>query len=179
MPRLAGTSIPKYRKHRPTAQAVVTIGGVDHYLGPHGTKASHLEYDRLIAEWMANGRQAHVTADNGLTRRRVTRQIQAIRRILLPQEWPNHQRSDGDCVGRQDCAATLRQRAGQHVRSAETASRSASHDSSRLGSQAYQQASRPHCADILLGSCTRACESRRGPRTAGSEGPTSRPKCRT
>ena len=67
MPRIAGTSIPKYRKHRATGQAVVTIGGIDHYLGPHGTKASLIEYDRLIAEWMANGRQANITADDGLT----------------------------------------------------------------------------------------------------------------
>ncbi len=67
MPRIAGASIPKYRTHRPTGQAVVTIGGIDHYLGPQGTKASLIEYDRLIAEWMANGRQSRGTADAGLT----------------------------------------------------------------------------------------------------------------
>lgn len=67
MPRIAGASIPKYRKHRPTGQAVVTIGGVDFYLGPHGTKVSRVEYDRLIAEWMANGRQAPGTVAAGLT----------------------------------------------------------------------------------------------------------------
>ena len=49
--------IPKYRKHRASGQAIVTIRGCDHYLGPHGTKASKLEYDRLIAEFLANGRQ--------------------------------------------------------------------------------------------------------------------------
>ena len=53
MPRTAGLSTPKYRKHRPTGQAVVTIAGKDHYLGPHGTKASIAEYDRLVGEWMA------------------------------------------------------------------------------------------------------------------------------
>jgi hypothetical protein len=58
MPRTAVTSIPKYRKHRPTGQAVVTIGGVDRYLGTHGTKASKLEYDRLIGEWVTAGRPA-------------------------------------------------------------------------------------------------------------------------
>ncbi len=55
MPRLVH-SIPKYRKHRASGQAVVTIAKVEHYLGPHGTKASHLEYDRLILEWVAAGR---------------------------------------------------------------------------------------------------------------------------
>lgn len=50
---------PAYRKHRPTGQAVVTINGRDHYLGPHGTKASKLVYDRLILEWVSAGRPAN------------------------------------------------------------------------------------------------------------------------
>lgn len=58
MPRLLN-SLPKYRKHRASGQAVVTLNGRDFYLGPHGTKASRLEYDRLIAEWLANGRAVH------------------------------------------------------------------------------------------------------------------------
>ena len=66
MPRIAGVAVPKYSKHKASGQAVVTIGGIDHYLGPHGTKASLIEYDRLIAEWMANGRQLRITADAGL-----------------------------------------------------------------------------------------------------------------
>ena len=55
MPRLTN-SVPKYRKHRASKQAIVTISGRDHYLGPHGTKASKLEYDRLVTEWLAAGR---------------------------------------------------------------------------------------------------------------------------
>ncbi|MDZ4852867.1 MAG: hypothetical protein SGI77_26570 [Pirellulaceae bacterium] len=55
MPKLV-TSVPKYRKHRATGQALVTINGRDHYLGPHGTKASHREYDRLINQWIASNR---------------------------------------------------------------------------------------------------------------------------
>jgi hypothetical protein len=31
-------------------QAVVTLSGQDFYLGLHGTKASQLKYDRVIAE---------------------------------------------------------------------------------------------------------------------------------
>ena len=55
MPRLSN-SLPKYRKHRASGQAVVTINGRDCYLGPHGTQASKREYDRLIGEWLANQR---------------------------------------------------------------------------------------------------------------------------
>ena len=60
MARRTGNSIPKYRKHRGSGQAIVTIAGRDHYLGPHGTKASRIEYDRLIMEWLASGRPASV-----------------------------------------------------------------------------------------------------------------------
>lgn len=55
MPKLT-TAVPKYRKHRASRQALVTINGKDHYLGPHGTKASRLEYDRLINQWLVTGR---------------------------------------------------------------------------------------------------------------------------
>ena len=55
MPRL-NQAVPKYRKHKSTGQAIVTINGRDHYLGPHRTKASYREYDRLIGEWLATGR---------------------------------------------------------------------------------------------------------------------------
>src|SRR5687768_17499582 len=56
MSRIAGCSTPKYRKHKASGQAVVTIGGRDHYLGLWRSKASRIEYDRLIGEWLAAGR---------------------------------------------------------------------------------------------------------------------------
>lgn len=49
-------SLPKYRKHKASGQAVVELNGRVHYLGPHGTRASKLEFDRLIGEWLAAGR---------------------------------------------------------------------------------------------------------------------------
>jgi len=57
MPRLTSAT-PKYRHHKASGQAVVTICGRDHYLGPYKSKASRLEYDRLIGEWLAAGRPA-------------------------------------------------------------------------------------------------------------------------
>ena len=56
MPRLVH-QVPKYRKHRASGQAIVSFAGKDHYLGPHGTKASHMLYDRLIAEFLSANRQ--------------------------------------------------------------------------------------------------------------------------
>jgi integrase len=49
--------IPKYRKHRASGQAIVTLDGRDFYLGPHGTAASRAEYDRRVSEWIAAGRR--------------------------------------------------------------------------------------------------------------------------
>jgi integrase len=66
MPRFT-SSTPKYRRHRASGQAVVTIAGKDHYLGPWKSKASLAEYDRLIAEWLVNGRHAPGADQDGLT----------------------------------------------------------------------------------------------------------------
>jgi hypothetical protein len=51
------TRPPSYRLHRPSGRAVVTLDNRDYYLGRFDTPESHSEYDRLVAEWLANGRQ--------------------------------------------------------------------------------------------------------------------------
>lgn len=55
MPKLT-KKLPSYRLHKRSGQAIVNLSGKDVYLGPHGTKASKQEYDRVIGEWLANGR---------------------------------------------------------------------------------------------------------------------------
>jgi len=55
MPKLLN-SLPKYRLHGASGQAVVTLNSKVHYLGPWNSKESRLEYDRLVGEWMAGGR---------------------------------------------------------------------------------------------------------------------------
>ncbi len=59
MPKLS-KSLPRYRRHKATGQAVVTLQGQDIYLGPWNSKASKVEYDRLISEWLAAGRPARM-----------------------------------------------------------------------------------------------------------------------
>ncbi len=56
MPRLT-RSVPKYRKHKASGQAIVTLDGKDFYLGHHNTAVSRREYDRLVGEWQQNGRR--------------------------------------------------------------------------------------------------------------------------
>jgi integrase len=63
MPKLPHGRPPSYRLHRASGQAVVTLDGRDHYLGPYKTAVSHREYDRLVAEWLANGRNLRRRAD--------------------------------------------------------------------------------------------------------------------
>jgi len=54
MPISSG-AVPRYRKHV-SGQARVTINGRDYYLGPWRSKTSIVEYDRIIAEFLASGR---------------------------------------------------------------------------------------------------------------------------
>jgi hypothetical protein len=48
--------IPSYRYHKARDCAVVRLNGKDFYLGEWQSKASKDEYDRLIKQWLANGR---------------------------------------------------------------------------------------------------------------------------
>ena len=57
MPKLTDNRFPSYRHHRRSGQAVVTLSGKDFYLGPYGSRASHAAYDKVITEWLANGRR--------------------------------------------------------------------------------------------------------------------------
>jgi len=54
MPKLINRT-PKYRHHKATGQAVVTLSGRDIYLGPWQSAKSKREYARLTSEWLAAG----------------------------------------------------------------------------------------------------------------------------
>ena len=68
-------AVPKYRLHRASRQAVVTLAGRDHYLGPWRSLASRTEYDRLIGEWDAEEivRPAQWTPKETRTPRKISR----------------------------------------------------------------------------------------------------------
>jgi hypothetical protein len=66
MPRRVHT-LPAYRLHKASGNAVVTIGGVDRYLGKHGTEESKAAYDRTIQEWLASGRAPTPAQQGGRT----------------------------------------------------------------------------------------------------------------
>jgi len=56
---------PRYRLHRPTGQAVVTIYGHDEYLGRYGSPASHQKYECLIKAWRKRQEQDSTTPSEG------------------------------------------------------------------------------------------------------------------
>jgi integrase len=94
MPKLTD-ALPKYRKHQ-SGQAVVTLSGVDFYLGPHSTKASRNEYDRIVGEWLAAGRQLPVKLAEASDLTIVE---------LLARYWrfaDQHYRKDGKPTGESD-----------------------------------------------------------------------------
>lgn len=49
--------LPQYRHHKASGQAYVRVSGRFIYLGKYGTAASRAEYDRVVGEYLANGRQ--------------------------------------------------------------------------------------------------------------------------
>ena len=49
--------LPKYCRHKATNRAFVRIEGKMYYLGKYNSEASRREYDRIIGEFVANGRQ--------------------------------------------------------------------------------------------------------------------------
>lgn len=54
MPKLINRT-PKYRRHKATGQAVVTLSGRDYYLGPWQSAKSKREHARLTSQWLAAG----------------------------------------------------------------------------------------------------------------------------
>src|SRR4051812_6913909 len=65
--------VPSLRRHKPSGLGVVRLGGQDVYLGawPAGQKKPpagvKLAYDRIIAEWLANGRRLPGPAEEPLS----------------------------------------------------------------------------------------------------------------
>ena len=67
--------LPKYCHHKSTDRAYVRIKGKTFYLGKYGTQASRREYDRVIAEFVTNGRQAFHDPDEILVEQLIIRFI--------------------------------------------------------------------------------------------------------
>lgn len=58
MGRRHAGALPAMRLHRTTGHARVLINGTTHWLGPWGSPQAQLKYDRLVAAYIASGRQS-------------------------------------------------------------------------------------------------------------------------
>ena len=54
---MARKNLPGYLKHKATGQAFCVISGRFFYLGKYGSKASREEYERIIGEYLNNGKK--------------------------------------------------------------------------------------------------------------------------
>jgi len=57
--------LPSYRLHKASGQAVVTLSGVDVYLGKHDNEDSRREYERVIAQWLSNHKLQPASSTTG------------------------------------------------------------------------------------------------------------------
>ena len=49
--------LPKLRLHRPSGRGVVELNGKQIYLGRYGTDECQAAYDKLVGDWLANGKK--------------------------------------------------------------------------------------------------------------------------
>jgi len=59
------TNIPGYRHHKASGQAFIELDGRRFYLGKYGSKASKVEYERRLGEYLSNNRKLPPTRTNG------------------------------------------------------------------------------------------------------------------
>ena len=65
MPRRPKGSVPALVHHKPSNRARVRIDGRDYWLGKWRSPEARLAYERLIAEYLANGRITPPLAKEG------------------------------------------------------------------------------------------------------------------
>ena len=70
-----GVRVPGYRLHRASGQAIVSLGGRDFYLGPHGSAESRARYQEVVGRWLAEGRRLPAE---------VAKEQRSVSEILLP-----------------------------------------------------------------------------------------------
>jgi hypothetical protein len=153
-------STPKLRRHKPSRQAVVTLNGRDHYLGPwpdgHKSPAADVRdaYDALVAEWLANGRRPPPRRHACRTLRRRTGPpvLGAVRLRLLPppRRVADHRAGQLQALPPPPPAA-VRRPAGGRLLAAQAEGRPPEHGRRRGQPRGRQPAGRPGPAAVQVG----------------------------
>jgi hypothetical protein len=147
MPKTSTLRVPSYRRHKPTGQAVVTINGRDLYLGKWGSAASRAEYDRLIAEFLANGRRLQSDADGT-----VVEVLNAYRKFA-EDYYRKGGRVTSEYAGINEALKIVRELPDdrQRIRSAGVESSPATYGRQRLEPWIHQQVDRPDSQMLQMG----------------------------
>jgi hypothetical protein len=150
--------IPTYRLHKGSGQAVVVLDGQSIYLGVWESPESRAKYERVIAEWLAQGRRsAPAAAGTGPIARDALTVSELILRYFhyaqtyYPPRRGHHERNAVDPGGPPAGAATLRPRAGRSVWSPGPQSRAAGDGRFGLVSVAYQPPGQPGQTNVPMG----------------------------
>ena len=101
MPKLKPGQRPKYRHHKPSGRAVVTLDGKDEYLGPYDSEESRSAYYRLTDAWLA--RKSVIKPDHSVrSEPAVISDVRLVGELVLKfDEWAQrHYFSNGE-VGRE------------------------------------------------------------------------------
>ena len=142
---------PALRRHRPSAQAVVTLNGKDHYLGAwpadkrKAPPAVRDAYDRLIAEWLANGRRLPSPEDErpAVTVNEVLLAFWAGRSSTTAARTARRRTSWASTVTPPPPPRAVRADAGRRHLPAEAEGRPPAHDRRRLESRPHQPPAPP------------------------------------
>jgi integrase len=102
MPRPA-TDYPKITLHKASGRARVRLSGKTFYLGKFGSRDARKEYDRLITEWVQNGRVRPPGAKPAASPSDEPEQTGASVHVLLAAFWKHaekyYRRPDGTATG--------------------------------------------------------------------------------
>src|SRR5258706_8540289 len=93
--RARSDRVPSYRRHKASGQAVVTLGGKDHYLGTFDSPESRAEYDRVVGEWLTVRRAPQADPREGVT----------VEQVMLPywQHVKEYYKKDGRPTTERHC----------------------------------------------------------------------------
>jgi len=78
----AKKQLPKYCHHKPSGRAYVRLGTKMFYLGKYGSEVSRREYDRIISEFIANGRRPFQHQDEILIESLIVQYLDHVTREL-------------------------------------------------------------------------------------------------
>ena len=87
--------LPGRLLHKASGQSIVVLNGKTHYLGKHDSEEAIKEYDRIIAEWLSNGRDG-LNVEHA-TKEEIAVSVVVAKYILWAKDY--YRTPEGKCSG--------------------------------------------------------------------------------